>query len=123
MEFRKNKTIYIQIGDMICEKIMTHEWKEEEKISSVRELGANIEVNPNTVMRTYSHLQELGIIYNKRGIGFFVSKGAPSKIKEMQKLDFIENELPLIFRKMELLQIDLKDLSKLYDKHLSSQQV
>ena len=108
---------------MICEKIMTHEWKEEEKISSVRELGATIEVNPNTVMRTYSHLQDLGIIYNKRGIGFFVSKGAPSKIKEMQKLDFIENELPLIFRKMELLQIDLKDLSKLYNKHLSSQQV
>ncbi len=123
MEFRKNKTIYIQIGDMICEKIMTLEWKEEEKISSVRELGAHIEVNPNTVMRSYSHLQDLGIIYNKRGIGFFVSKGAPSKIKEMQKQDFIENELPLFFKKMELLQIDLSDLEKLYDQHLNTEKV
>ena len=114
MKFKKNQTIYLQIADFICENILTRKWAEEEKISSVRELAANIEVNPNTVMRTYSHLQEMGVIFNKRGIGYFVSKGAPQKIKDMQKLEFIRDELPEVFKKMQLLQIDFVELEKIY---------
>ena len=114
MKFKKNQTIYLQIADFICENILTHKWPQEEKISSVRELAASIEVNPNTVMRTYSHLQEMGVIYNKRGIGYFVSKGAPDKIKDMQKQEFIKQELPEVFKKMQLLQIDFQELEKIY---------
>lgn len=114
MEFKKNQTIYLQIADFICENILTHKWPEEEKIFSVRELAAKIEVNPNTVMRTFSHLQEMGIIFNKRGIGYFVAQGAPTKIKEMQKQEFIKEELPEVFKKMELLQMDFVELEKIY---------
>lgn len=114
MEFKKNQTIYLQIADFICENILTHKWPQEEKISSVRELAATIEVNPNTIMRTYSHLQEMGIIYNKRGIGYFVAEGAPKKIKDMQKQEFIKEELPEVFKKMKLLQIDFAELEKIY---------
>ena len=114
MEFKKNQTIYLQIADFICENILTHKWPEEEKIFSVRELAAQIEVNPNTIMRTFSHLQEMGIIYNKRGIGYFVSQGASKKIKDMQKLEFIKQELPEVFKKMELLQIDFVELEEIY---------
>ncbi len=119
MEFKKNQTIYLQIADFICENIITHKWPQEEKISSVRELAASIEVNPNTVMRTYSHLQEMGIIYNKRGIGYFVSPGAPESIKKMQKQEFIKNELPEVFKKMDLLQIEFDELEGIY-KSLNS---
>lgn len=114
MKFKKNQTIYLQIADFICENIITRKWPEDEKISSVRELAATIEVNPNTVMRTYSHLQEMGVIFNKRGIGYFVSQGAPGKIKNMQKQEFIKEELPEIFKKMQLLQIDFEELEKIY---------
>lgn len=114
MEFKKNQTIYMQIADFICERIILLEWKEADKIASVREFASQIEVNPNTVMRTYSYLQDEGIIYNKRGIGFFVQEGASAKIKAMKKQTFINEILPEIFRKMKMLDIDFKELENLY---------
>jgi len=119
MEFKKNQTIYMQIADFICEKIMVNKWPAGEKIASVREFASKIEVNPNTVMRTYSHLQDEGIIFNKRGIGFFVNEGASEKIKAMQKQDFIETILPELFKKMELLNIDFDELKNLYNKSIA----
>jgi len=119
MEFKKKQTIYMQIADYICEQIVTKAWPVDEKIASVRELAANMEVNPNTVMRTYTHLQDEGIIYNKRGIGFFVDETAPLKIIKMKKQQFIEEELPIFFKKMEILEIDISELEKLYKQSLS----
>jgi len=118
MEFKKKQGIYLQIADHICENIMTLRWPEGEKITSVRELAATIEVNPNTVMRTYKHLQESGIIQNKRGIGYFVSAGASQKIRAMQKQEFIENELPAFVRKMQLLGIPKEELMELIEKNI-----
>jgi len=119
MEFKKNQTIYMQIADFICENIMVNKWPEGEKIASVRQFASSIEVNPNTVMRTYSYLQDEGIIFNKRGVGFFVNEGASEKIKAMQKQDFIETVLPDLFKKMSLLNIDFDELKSLYSKSIS----
>lgn len=117
MEFKKNQSIYLQIADLICEHILTSKWPEGEKINSVREMAANIEVNPNTIMRTYSHLQEAGIIQNKRGIGYFVSKGASDKVLELQRKEFIEEDLPQVFKKMKLLKVDLKHFEDLFHNY------
>jgi len=114
MEFNKHQSIYLQIADFICENIMTKKWPEDEKISSVREMAANIEVNPNTVMRAYSQLQDEGIIFNKRGIGYFVSSGASQKIETMEKENFIKNELPNLIRKMQMLKINFEEFAALY---------
>ena len=114
MEFKKNQAIYLQIADLICEHIITLKWPVGEKIHSVREMAANIEVNPNTVMRTYSHLQDEGIIQNKRGIGYFVSEGAPENILALHRKEFVEEELPMVFKKMRLLNIDIKEVEKLF---------
>ena len=72
MEFNESQAIYLQIADYICEKILSREWKEEERVPSVRDLAVEIEVNPNTVMRTYSFLQEKNIITNQRGLVFLL---------------------------------------------------
>ena len=120
MEFKKNQSIYLQIAEHICEQILTRNWEEGEKISSVRELAANIEVNPNTIMRTYSHLQDEGIIQNKRGIGYFVADGAPESILELQRKEFIDEELPLIFKKMKLLKIDMALFQERFKKFLKN---
>lgn len=116
MEFRKGKTIYEQIGDIVRENILTEKWKSGQKILSVRELAAEIEVNPNTVMRSYSILQDHGIIANKRGVGFFVTDEAKKLIYTMDKEAFIQEELPLLFKKMKLLGIQFEDLKSLYKK-------
>ena len=120
MEFRKNQTIYMQIADHICENILTSELAQGERIQSVREMASSIQVNPNTVMRSFNHLQDQGIIYNKRGIGYFVSDDALHKIKKMKKQDFINNTLPQLFHMMDLLGIDMKELEELYQKRNSN---
>jgi len=114
MEFKKNQTIYMQIADFICENILTEKWSSANKIPSVRELASKIEVNPNTVMRSYSYLQDEGIIYNKRGIGFFVSDDASKMIKELQRQTFIESEIPDFAKRMKLLDISLNIFEKAF---------
>ena len=109
MEFRERQAIYLQIGDHICENILRKKWKAGEKIPSVREMSVSIEVNPNTVMRTYSYLQDMGIIYNKRGIGYFVADKAYEKTQELKKKNFINRELPFVFKTMDLLHLTFDD--------------
>jgi GntR family transcriptional regulator len=113
MEFNGNKAIYIQIAEMICEKILLEYLLPDQRIPSVRELAVDIEVNPNTVMRTYELLQELGIIHNKRGVGFFVSNDGIEKAKNYRRTEFIEKELPDLAKTINLLNIDMTELVKL----------
>ena len=119
MDFKKNQTIYMQIADFICENILSDKIKPGEKIQSVREMAASIQVNPNTVMRTYTHLQEQEIIFNKRGIGYFVADDAAQKTKAIRRDEFITRYLPDLFKTMELLEMDFEDLKKFYNKGLN----
>lgn len=111
MDFNENKSIYLQICDAICEQILSGELRPDERIPSVREYGAEIGVNPNTIMRSYEKLTSEGIIYNRRGIGYFISSDARNLVLETQREDFLENELPLIIKKMQLLGIDYDIIS------------
>ena len=106
MEFDSNKSIYLQIYDAICESILSGSLCADARIASVREYGAEIGVNPNTVMRSYEKLTNEGIIYNRRGIGYFISPDAHEVVLNAQRKEFIDNELPVILRRMELLGID-----------------
>ena len=110
MEFSENKSIYLQICDAICERILSGELAPDSRIPSVREYGAEIGVNPNTIMRSYEKLTGEGIIYNRRGIGYFISPDAQKIVLETQKEEFLKNELPLILKRMKLLGIDPKDV-------------
>ncbi len=110
MEFNSNKSIYLQICDAICEQVLSGAFRPDERIPSVREYGADIGVNPNTVMRSYEKLTNDGIIYNRRGIGYFICPDAREIILEVQRKDFLENELPLILKRMKLLGINPADV-------------
>lgn len=112
MEFDSNKPIFLQIYDSICEKILSGEYPEGSRILSVRELGAEIGVNPNTVMRSYERLTFDNIIFNKRGIGYFISEGARETVLAKMRAEFLSEELPAILKKMELLGIDRETLLK-----------
>ncbi len=121
MEFNDNQAIYLQIADLFCENILTEKWKPGDRIPSVREMAVNMEVNPNTVMRTFNYLQEKEIIFNKRGIGYFVSDDGFEKTKSLRKEDFVNQELPKFFKEMDLLNLSLKDVEKIYEQYLKSE--
>ena len=57
MKFKESKSIYLQIADRICDEILQGQYKEEERIPSVREYAATVEVNANTVVRSFDYLQ------------------------------------------------------------------
>ncbi|RZL44642.1 MAG: GntR family transcriptional regulator [Pedobacter sp.] len=119
MDFNNNKAIYLQIAEYVCEHILLGKWKSNEKVPSVRELAVEMEVNPNTVMRTYDLLQKQNIINNKRGIGFFLAEDAISNVNLYRKTTFIEDELPQLFRNMYLLEIDFEELKSRYQTFVS----
>lgn len=110
MQFDDNKPIYIQIADALCDKVLAREYQPEERIPSVREYGAGIGVNPNTVARSYDLLTERGVIYNKRGIGFFICKNAHSAILEAERRRFLAEEWPQTLKRIQLLGLDVKEL-------------
>jgi len=125
MEFRENKAIYLQIIDYVFEQILMEKWRAGEKMTSVRELAAQLEVNPNTVARSYEMLQNQQMIYNKRGIGFFVDDNAIEKIRNQRREEFKKQELPEIFRNIYLLGIDfdtLKDAYQDFVNHIKQQE-
>ncbi|WP_297328376.1 GntR family transcriptional regulator [uncultured Bacteroides sp.] len=114
MNFKENKAIYLQIADRICDEILLAQYREEERIPSVREYAAVVEVNANTVMRSYDYLQTQGVIYNKRGIGYFVSAGAHSLILSLRKESFLKEEIDYFFKQVFTLGFSPEELANMY---------
>ena len=116
MDFNQHKPIYLQIVEQIEDKILSGTLKADERIDSVREMATALGVNPNTVMRSYEFLERGEVIYNKRGVGFFISTEAREKIKFSRKKNFLENDIPTLFAKMNLLEVDIEEVVNLYNQ-------
>lgn len=114
MNFKESKAIYLQIADRICDEVLLGQYREEERIPSVREYAAVVEVNANTVMRSYDYLQSQEVIYNKRGIGYFVASGARAFILSLRKEYFLKEEVDYFFKQMYTLGISAEDMSAMY---------
>ena len=110
MEFNESRSIYLQIVDYITTGILRNRYREGERIPSVREMAMDIEVNPNTVTRSYAELQERNIIQNQRGIGYFVSEGAFRRIRDDRVRDLLENEVPRLVQTLHLLNLGLDEV-------------
>lgn len=114
MNFNENKAIYLQIAEWVFEQILNGKWKEGDRILSVRELGATLVVNPNTVLRSYDFLQSMEVIVNRRGVGYFVAPDATDKIISFRRKQFVEEEVPTFFKTMKLVRMSWEELEKLY---------
>ena len=118
MNYNTNQSIFIQIAERICDRVLSGNYKADSRIPSVRELAVEMEVNPNTVMRSFERLQANEIIYNKRGIGYFVASDAEQKIREMRHNQFVEEVLPAVFKEMHLLDVGIDELTKAYTLYI-----
>ncbi|HEY4322886.1 MAG TPA: GntR family transcriptional regulator [Mucilaginibacter sp.] len=116
MEFRDNEAIYLQIAAFVSDNILLGKWPPEQKIPSVRDLAVELEVNPNTVMRSYEFLQNQEVIINRRGLGLFVAADGVEKVRAFRKERFIQQDLPELFRNIYLLDIGLDDLQQRYEQ-------
>ncbi|MCM1491290.1 MAG: GntR family transcriptional regulator [Muribaculum sp.] len=116
MEFNDNKPIYRQIIDFAYSQIMTDVWQAEQRIPSVRELSVQLQVNSRTVLKAMEHLQNLGIVIVKRGMGFSLSAGAKDMVTEERKKEFFATTLPDFISEMQLLGIRGDDISEFLPK-------
>ena len=110
MTFHPDKPIYLQMADRLCDEILAGTYKDDDRIPSVREYAVLLEVNTNTAVKTYDELARANIIYNKRGLGYFVTSGARERICEERRRLFKEQQLPELFRQMQLLGLDISDV-------------
>lgn len=117
MQFDNTQPIWAQIYELLLTHIADGEWCEEERIASVRELGATLAVNPNTVMRAYERATDEQLIYNRRGIGYFVSVGARERAATLLRQRFEREQLPSIFRSMQRVGITAEEFVSLYKNY------
>lgn len=117
MQFNENKAIYIQIAERIADEIMLGVYKDDGRIPSVREYAARIEVNTNTALRSYAYLEQTGVIYQRRGLGYFTTPEARELIIKHYKEDFFGSFLPEMFSRMDILGIGIEEIEKLYNEH------
>ena len=122
MNFKESKAIYLQIADRICDEILLGQYAEEERIPSVREYAAIVEVNANTAMRSFDYLQSQNVIYNKRGIGYFVASGARELILSLRRQTFLKDELEQVFRQLRTLGISCDELASMYREFIKEQE-
>ena len=114
MIFSNDKPIYIQMADRLMDEILSGKYQDDDRIPSVREYSVLLEVNTNTAVKAYEQLAREEIIYNKRGLGYFVTKGAKKQILKARKQEFMKERLPELFRQMALLDIHIEDVDEAY---------
>ena len=110
MAFNNDKAIYLQIADRLSDEILAGTYKAYDRIPSVREYAAKLGVNANTAVKAYDQLAQEGVIFNKRGLGYFVAEDAQQHIKQTRRKTFLKTVLPEIVRQMKLLDITWEDI-------------
>ena len=121
MNFSNDKAIYVQIADRLCDEILAQMYEEDGRIPSVREYAVLLEVNANTTVKAYDLLAAEGVIYNKRGLGYFVAKGARDQIQTVRKTEFMKQHLPELARQMKLLGISINEVDEALRQALDAQ--
>lgn len=112
MTFNNDKAIYIQMADRLCDDILAGTYSDDDRVPSVREYAVSLEVNTNTAVKAYDQLARDGIIYNRRGLGYFVTPGARDSIMQARRKAFLDTTLPSLFRDMRLFGIGIDDIVK-----------
>ena len=110
MDFKNQKAIYLQIAERIMDQILSGQYPEGGKLPSVREYAAEVEVNVNTVARSFEWLQNQDVVVTRRGLGNFVNEGARHIVLELRKREFFNEQVPEFFRTMKTLGVTLNEI-------------
>ena len=120
MNFKEGLTIYAQIAERLSDEILQGKYAADEKIPGVREYSALLEVNVNTAIKAYDLLSSRGIIYNRRGLGYFVSPNAREIILQARREEFMQDVLPDFLRRMHQLGVSIETVEAAYRDYLDT---
>ncbi len=112
----QEKSIYLQISEMLENDILRDVLLADEKVPSTNELAKFYKINPATAAKGINLLVEEGILYKKRGIGMFVAQGAKESIKKKRKEVFYENYIKVLLNEAASLGIAEDELIEMIQK-------
>ncbi|MBD5326274.1 MAG: GntR family transcriptional regulator [Bacteroides sp.] len=112
-EFSADKPIFRQVADHCIARIRSGAWAASERIPSTKELAVELAVNNRTVMKAYDDLSDSGIIFQRRGLGYYVAPDASERITAFFRREFINSTVPELRRKLELSGISPEELLEL----------
>ena len=110
LELNDHEPIFIQISKAIEDEILCDSIKEGMQVPSTTELSKFYKINPATVLKGVNILVDKEILFKKRGIGMFVSKGAKEIIKKGRKENFKEVYLKDLISEAKKLGITKEEL-------------
>lgn len=111
--FSDEKSIYLQISEMIEADILRGILMEEERVPSTNELAKLYMINPATAAKGINMLVDNGILYKKRGIGMFVNTGAKEKILERRRNSFFDHYVRTLIDEAARLGITKEELMEM----------
>lgn len=112
-----SQPIYRQLRDRVVAMIIEGVLNDGEALPSVRNVAAEYQLNPLTVLKGYQALVDEDLVEKRRGLGMFVKEGARKKLTRDERQRFIEEEWPLVVETINRLGIDAEELLKILDKN------
>lgn len=108
MEFKENIPIYLQIMEEFKKKMVTGVYQPGDKIPSVRDLAVDYGVNPNTVQRALSALEQEYLLRSERTSGRFITSNEDKII--MLKKKMAEAKIDLFIKEWRELGLDESEM-------------
>lgn len=112
LDLNSDKSIYIQIAEVIENDILSGNLEEEDQAHSTNEFARVYGINPATARKGLNILVDEGLLYKKRGIGMFVSSGARKRILKKRQSKFLQEAIPELIREASRLEISLEELTR-----------
>ena len=116
INFDNERPIYIQLSEAIEDNILKEIYKEDEQIMSTTEISLNFKINPATAGKGINILVDEGILYKKRGLGMFVSKGAKETILQKRKNYFYKSYVLPLKEESKKLGITYTEIIKMLER-------
>jgi len=89
VNIRSSVAVYVQIENTVLFAVASGRLKEGGQLPSVREVSEKLNINPNTVAKSYRDLEVMGIVFTRRGMGVYINKGVEAKCRELCRTKII----------------------------------
>jgi GntR family transcriptional regulator len=118
VEWNDKQPIFQQIKQRIEQQILAGIWLEGEALPSVRKVALDLKINHLTVMKAYQLLVDDYLVEKLRGRGMFVLVGAKDKLKAEKTNVFLNEDIPQLIQKLQLLDIPIDNFIKELNKQI-----
>ncbi|MES2858675.1 MAG: GntR family transcriptional regulator [Pseudomonadota bacterium] len=110
VEWSDGAPIYRQLKERVVAMLLDGVLKPGDALPSVRQVAAEYQLNPITVSRAYQELADDQLVEKRRGLGMYVTEGAPARLKTSERDRFLTEEWPLVLERIQRLGLDPAEL-------------